>query len=307
MTTQTDNRARKFSGTLNFPEPVKGGETALRRAGIDWTVRAEPLDSHGFNGGDRFVAAVRDSDDLLIGVNGTRHEIIQNSALAEWGDTIIQMNAGFKYTGGGAFPNGDKSYLTLTGERTLKFGSNDDIGFNAIMLVNDFAGNSPLVAIGYTGRLWCTNQIAGIARGRKKGTHRIARVAHTRSAGWKITAAKDALREAVHEMDAVEEELQRLIKVTMTEQDAIQVAVGPRPDEDAPARSHTTWEQKFEAFRAELNADWNLHLKGTALGAVMAAQGVDEHLSRSADRDKARVDRVIAANYPTMKRLLAAV
>lgn len=299
---------RKFSGTLNFPAPVKGGETALRRAGIDWTAEAVPLgefapDSPGAN---RWVAAVRSTDNAMIGVNGRRHEIVQNSALAELGDAVIQMNAGFAYTGGGCFPNSDKTYLVLTGERRLDFGGEDDKGFNAILLVNDFNGNSPVTAIGFIGRLFCTNQLSGLSR--KKGSQRLIRVAHTRSAHWHLTAAKDTLRELVHEMDDTERELQELLTITMSEDDATRAAVGEAPTFTGNnTRAISTWENKRTAFKTELHAPWNEHLVGTALGAVMAGQGIDEHGSRSADRDKARVDRLITANFPTMKRVLAAI
>lgn len=299
--------ARKFSGTLNFPAPVKGGATALRRAGIDWTATAVPLNtlSPSHPGAERWVAAVRDVDNAMIGVNGTRHEIVQNDALAELGDAVIQMNAGFAYTGGGAFPHGDKTYLILTGERNIQFGGSDDLGFNAILLTNDFNGNSPVVGTGFIGRLSCTNQIAGLARGRKKGSQRLVRVAHTRSASWQLAAAKDTLRALVHEMDETEKELQEMLKVKVTVEQAITAAVGERPvDTGDNARALTTWENKRVAFKAELLSPWNEHISTTKLGAVMAAQGIDEHASRSADRDKARIDRLITANFPTMKRVL---
>lgn len=299
---------RKFSGTLNFPAPVKQGATALKRAGIDWTATAVPLSdlSPSHPGAERWVAAVRSSDNAMIGVNGRRHEIVQNDALAELGDAVIQMNAGFSYTGGGGFATGDKTYLILTGERNIQFGGSDDLGFNAILLVNDFNGNSPVTGIGFIGRLGCTNQIAGLARGRKKGSQRLIRVSHLRSAQQALVAAKDTLRALVHEMDETERELQKMLTIKVKQDDAVNAAVGKRPEDDGTnARSITTWENKRSAFKAELLAPWNEHIAGTALGAVMAAQGIDEHASRSADRDKARIDRLITANFPTMRRVLA--
>jgi hypothetical protein len=302
------NERRRFSGTLNFPEPVKTGATALKRAGLDWTVRTEPIDAPG---GERFIQSIRESDGFIVGVNGRRHTVIQNDALAELGDAIIQMNAGFKYVGGGGYLNGDKSFLVLAGERTISFGQSDDVGFNAILLVNDFNGNCPLVATGFIGRLFCTNQIAGLTR---KGNQTLCRVTHTKSSTWKLQAAKDTLRAAVHEMDETERELQRMLETPLTEADAIAAAVGAAPQpiigddgEVTNNRAINTWETKRMQFKDELHSEWNEHLVGTALGAVMAAQGIDEHLSRSVDRDKARVDRLVTANYPTMRRVLAAV
>lgn len=315
MTTTAPAR-RHFSGTLNFPEPVKDGATALRRAGIDWTARAvkvSDLSPIAYPGSERFVAVITDEDEpRMIGMNGTRHQVIQNEVLAELGDAIIQMNESFRYVGGGAFPRGDKTYLVLRSDHVLTFGDDADRGFESILLVNDFNGNSPLTATTFIGRLACTNQFSGLTRGRT-GT-RIVRIPHTKSATERISAAKDILRAAVHEVDAIELELRRLLETPVTTDAAVAAAVGPAPKarigddgEVTNARAISTWEAKLKAFRAELAQDYNDHIAGTALGAVMAAQAFDEHGSRSADREKARVDRIIAGNYPTMNRVLAAL
>lgn len=302
---------RTFTGTSGFGNPVRTGETALRRLGIDWTVKAVDLEElTGHPGGDRFVASIRSSDDAIIGVNGTRHTVIQNQEMAELADAVMEMNSSFTVVGGGAFPNGDKTYMVLKSDHVLTFGQDDDRGFSNIMLVNDFNGNSPLVACGFLGRFFCTNQIAGIT----KRQNRLVSVTHTKSKDWKIVAAKDTLRAAVHEMDELERELQRLLETEMAPARAEAIAIGECPtekiDDDGRVtnrRAITEWERRLTEFRSEYNADYNDHLKGTALGAVMAGQGMDEHLSRSLDRDVSRVNRVMDANFPTMHRVLAAV
>lgn len=306
---------RTFIGSRQFAQPTTSGESALERAGIDWTVRTEDLEVlTGLQGGARWVAAVRESDDFMIGCNGTRHNVIQNSAMAEWADTIMDMNDSFQITGGGAFPSGDKTYLVLTSDHDLHFGDEDDIGRSSILIVNDFNGNSPLQAVAFVGRLACTNQISGITRGRKLNGHRLVTVSHTASANWKVQAAKDTLRALVHEMDEVELELQRLLKIKCTPERGTDAAVGPRPEEKfndegevSNQRAINTWERKREVFRSELFSPWNEHLSHTALGMAMAAQGIDEHLSKSVDREVSRVNRVIDANFPTMNRVLAAI
>ena len=311
--TQTD-QARRFTGQ-GLTKETKSGTAALKDAGIDWTVKAVDLRELTLHeGGERWFAAIREEDGRMIGCNGKRHTMIQNSAMAEWADTIIHMNDSFTITGAGAFPQGDKAYMVLTSDHDLHFGDGDDVGRSSILLVNDFNGNSPLQAVAFVGRLACTNQISGITRGRKLNGHKLVTVSHTRSSTWKVEAAKDTLRELVHEMDDVELELQRLLKIKCTPERATLAAVGERPeektDEDGAVtnqRSINDWERRREVFRAELFAPWNEHLSRTALGAVMAAQGIDEHLSKSTDREVSRVNRLIEANFPTMNRVLAAI
>lgn len=304
---------RAFTGTINFGTPVQSGHAALERAGIDWTVRAQDLkELTGINGGERFVAAIREGDEKIIGCNGKRHTLIQNSAMAELADVIVEMNDSFKIVGGGAFPTGDKTYLVLTSDHVLTFGGASDKGFQSILLVNDFNGNSPLQGIGFVGRLGCTNQMSGLTR-RKTG-HRLVSVSHTKSSTWKVQAAKDTLRALVHEMDDIEIEIQRLLEFEMTPAAATDLAAGPRPvdkvNDDGKLtnqRQINDWEKRREAFRAELFAPWNEHISSTALGAVCAAQGIDEHLTKSLDREVSRVNRIIDANFPTMHRVLAGV
>lgn len=297
----------------NFSQPLTSGAKALEAAGIDWTVKAVSLQElTELPGSGRWVAAVRESDDRMIGCNGTRHTVIQNSAMADWADTIMEMNDSFQITAGGAFPSGDKAYLVLTSDHVLTFGQDDDEGFSSVMLVNDFNGNSPLQGLGFVGRLFCRNQFSGILR--RKTSHRLVSVSHTKSSDWKVVAARDTLRGLVHEMDEIELELQRLLKIKCTPERGTDAAVGSRPEEKfnddgevTNQRSINDWERKREVFKAELHAPWNEHLSRTALGMAMAAQGIDEHLSKSADREVSRVNRIIGANYPTMNRVLAAI
>jgi hypothetical protein len=305
--TQTANTRRRFSGTLNFPEPVKRGETALRRADIDWEVQATKLsDLTGKVGGERWTAAVRTDTDEMIGVNGRRHNVIQNSALAELGDAIVQMNDGFAYVGGGSMYGGSKTFLVLSSDKVFHFGQDDDTGTQSVLLVNDFDGNCPIQGIGFVGRYNCMNQMNGLLR-RKTG-HRLVSVSHTANHTWKLEAAKDTLRALAHEMDDLEVEIQRLLAFELQRGDAALVAAGPAPKADGTnERAITAHEARMTAFLTEYTRPYNQHLDGTALGAVMAAQGIDEHMSRSADRETARINRVIGANFPTMRRVLTVV
>jgi hypothetical protein len=267
--TQTEAR-RRFSGTLNFPEPVKRGETALRRAGIDWEVTTTDLSElTGKSGGERWQAAVRTDTNTMIGVNGRRHSLIQNTALAELGDAIVQMNDGFAYAGGGSMYDGSKTFLVLSSDKVLHFGDDDDEGFQSVLLVNDFDGNCPLQAIGFVGRFRCTNQMNGLLR-RKTG-HRLVSVSHTQSHTWKIEAAKDTLRALAHEMDDLEVEIQRLLEFELNRGDAALLAAGPAPKPTGDnERAITAHENRMTAFLTEYTRPYNQHLDGTSVARPIA-------------------------------------
>lgn len=309
---------RVWTGT---PVDTTDGGEALAQAGLDWTVGNHKLSDfvefEGRKNADRHQIALR-SDGAVMGVNGKRHTIIQNSAMAELGDAIIKFNPAFRYTAGGSSKTGETTFLVLSSEETIQIGRDgNDVACNSIMLCNDFNGNVPLAAVGFLGRFFCTNQIRGLlSKAERKNNRRLVCVRHTSSSQWALHAAQHALIEYVREVDEIDVELQRLLEIELNDIDqafAVGVAAGdmPKPldDQGHVNRAFTQWETRFNEIRAEYNAPWNEHLRGTALGVVMAAQGYDEHRSRcrKGEREFARTRRLMTADYPAMQRVLAAV
>lgn len=309
MTTTISSHDRRFIGT---PMETQSGAEALRLANLDWTVENVKLDQflefEGRLNADRHQVALR-SDGAIMGVNGKRHHVIQNAALAQLGDAIIRFQDSFRYVAGGESATGETTYLVLHSDKMVRFGGEDDRGFHSVMLVNDFNGNVPLAAIGFTTRFHCTNQIRGLIGG-KQGSKRLVSVRHTASADWHVKAAEQTLIEYVREIDEIDHEIQRLLEIELQPAEAralVTKLAGQEPDD--LGRAHTLWENRRDAIRAEWRAPWNEHIAHTALGVVMAAQGYDEHRSKCArgKRDQARTRRLITGDYPTMDRALALV
>ncbi len=309
---------RIWTGT---PVDTASGAEALAQAGLDWTVKnhslSEFLEFENRQNANRHQVALR-SDGAVMGMNGKRHTIIQNEAMAELGDAIIKFNPAFRYTAGGSSKTGETTFLVLTSEETVRIGRDgDDVAANSIMICNDFNGNVPLAAIAFLGRFFCTNQIRGLlSKAKRANNRRLVTVRHTSSSQWALEAAKRTLIEYVREIDEVDAELQRLLEIELdrpAERALREIAAGERPSPlDANGhvnRAFTQWEQRFQAITTEHNAPWNEHLHGTALGVVMGAQGYDEHRSRcrKGERDQARTRRLMTADYPAMQRVLAAV
>ena len=311
----TDQNRSMRTRAMPLLQECRDGIAALDFAGINWGVQSASLADLAptlefSKGAGNYHAAIRDSDGAVLGVNGNRHEIIQNDALALLGDAIIEQRPEFRYVSGGSLRGGQTTFLILESENTIEFGP-DDKGARSMLLVNDFGGTFPLFVKDSIHRFSCSNQFQ-----LRSVKQRLVSVRHTMQSGWQITAARTALQAAVRSYDALDKELYRLMNTEVALHDVQeQLMGGTRPtvvhgDEDQAKqeRARNRFDRDWEKLMLEYTADWNVDHMGTAFGVVMAAQGVDEHSSRvkNGQRQAQRVGRVINGNWPLMARALQA-
>jgi hypothetical protein len=292
----------KIGRSSAFPiDHTVDGATALERAGIDWTVSSFPLAAvmpDNTPRADKYWVSVRDTDGTVVGVNGKRHHIIQNSVLAEFGDTIRYFRPDAKYVAGGERLDGTGTFLMLELDEGLNVGNNDQIRRQILMGTNHDGGSLFVVAVGF--RPFCMNQWNALMRSKV----RIITISHTASAEQRIRDASAILEGAVAQFDEMDEAIRRLIETPASIRESIVPILGERPKEEG--RALTFYNQRVENLWAEYGADHNSDHVGTAFGVVMAAQGVDEHRGRCKRgmRDTQRVNRMVTANYPLMERAM---
>jgi hypothetical protein len=288
--------------TANLGEGVYDGHEALALAGIDWTVEKLPLSTWvgGVKNAEKHTVNVRSTDGAIMGTNGKRYTVIQNSELAEFGNTVRKFRPDARFIGGGSSMTGELVFLQMELDDPIFFGDPEDVGRRRLIFANDHNGNSPLYGAGVAHRIGCMNQWTGML----KDQRRIFRVSHTMTAKQRIAVAHHAVIEAVRQFDEVDAEIERLLNTPSGIASVTTQIIGDRPTE--AGRALTEWEKRLDALYDEYKADFNANLQGTALGIVMAAQGVDEHGGRQvADRTQQRVNRILTANYPMMQKALA--
>ena len=82
---------------------------ALRFAGLDWTVRQEPV----FNcrGGiiDGYRANIRSTDDAVLGIVGERYKVVQNADAFRFTDELVGGEA--RYETAGSLRGGKQIWL----------------------------------------------------------------------------------------------------------------------------------------------------------------------------------------------------
>lgn len=313
ITNRYFNHGRTTPNTLgdaHVERRIWSGQEALEIAGLDYEVHTHEIGVvapalEGVKNANRHHVSIRSSDGAIVGVNGTRHTVIQNDALAELGDAIRKMAPDFRYVAGGESTTGETTFLIMESDTTVNFGNHDDgtpdIGMRNLWLVNDFGGNHPLFGLGLMFRPSCMNQLS-LA---KRKEARLFTVRHTSGKDWAIAAAKQTLVAHFKQRDAMDEQIQRLIEIEMSVGQVQKALLGACPEK--AGRSQSMWENRWAMLSKEYRSPWNAHLKGTALGVYMAAQGVDEHGGRSkfGQTDVQRTSRVLTQRFPLASKVLA--
>lgn len=282
---------------MSIPTTMSGHE-ALALAGIDWSIEASPLSDHmAAPNADTVWISQRTDNGAIVGVNGKRHNVIQNDVLAEFGDTVRQVVPEARYVQGGQKLGGKTTFLILDLGRDFDLGGGDVVKRNIMFGTHHNGGR--LFGLGVNGRMMCSNQWSSFTKGSK-----LISIAHTASAEDRIKMAHRTLQASLAEFDEWDRALVELLNTPMRANDAFKAIAGPRPDKEG--RALTEWENRIDRLWAEYSEDFNADLVGTGLGVLMAAQGVDEHRGRvkKGQRDEQRIGRLIDNKYPMAERAM---
>lgn len=280
--------------------PTISGEIALMEAGINWDVAVTPLSDHmEAPNADSVWISQRTDNNAIVGVNGKRHRVIQNSVLADLADTVRKVRPDATIVQGGQRHGGKTTFLMLEFEDQLDLGGGDMVARNLLLGTHHDGGR--LFGVGARSRFSCSNQWTQFT----KGKNRIVSVSHTASFEDQLRMAHRALEAAVTQWDEWDIALRKLTATPMRASEAFTNILGDRPDEDG--RKRTEWENRLDRLWDEYSKDFNAGLIGTAAGVLMAAQGCDEHRSKvkRGMRDEQRIGRLIDASYPTAQRAMA--
>lgn len=277
--------------------PTNDGGTAMAAAGIDWTVEATKLDSvfEAPNAEDTTISTRSDTG-AIVGINGKKHNIIQNDVLAEFGDAIRNVRPDAQYVAGGNKSGGATTFLMLELPDGLDLGGGDVVKRQLLIGTHHNGGKLFTAAVQF--RPFCLNQWSGLMRGKQ----RLIEVSHTASAEQRIKDAVFTLEAAVTTFDEWDQGLRDLLSQTTSLTPHVSNIVGDKPTKEG--RGMTEWENRVDRLWGEYSQDFNSGLVGTGFGVLMAAQGADEHSSRvkKGQRAEQRVGRMINGNYPLAQR-----
>ena len=102
-------REKPWHGLGTRVEEAPNSADALKLAGLNWTVRSEDVLSVRGDVIPEYRANVRDSDDTVLGIVGTRYKIVQNTDAFAFTDALIGGDV--RYETAGSLKDGKQVWL----------------------------------------------------------------------------------------------------------------------------------------------------------------------------------------------------
>jgi phage/plasmid-like protein (TIGR03299 family) len=272
-------------------------------AGLDWSVEKEAIRTEsGVVIPDRF-ATVRQDTKAPLGVVGRSYTVVNNDALDEWGDALVDASDA-KYETAGSLRGGRVVFYSMELNH-LEINVGGDAVDEAIkvflLLTNTHDGSRSLEALITPVRVVCANTLT-MAMHAATASFRLR---HIGSMDGKIMAAREALGITFRYVDALKANAEKLILKQVVDAqvfDIMSKAVWPVDPEWTPDRMDRS--AAVKAFDLYRSADNLANIRGTAWGALNAVAEYADHEAAFAARGAGSTADVRASSilYGNAKR-----
>jgi phage/plasmid-like protein (TIGR03299 family) len=294
---------------IRTEDRITSGDKALNLGGINWRVNERLLSDILPNPlANEHKMRIRESDGAILGIGSPRYGLIQNDALAQLSDAIIQFRPDAHIESCGALFHGKVTWMLIALDDEVRtFANGDEKQFRYMLVYTSHDGSKPF-AVRFTNvRVECMNTFS-MAMG--KANQMVHTIRHTSNAAQYIYEAENAVKAAVQTFDLLDIEIERLLMAEMSQRETVDLfkkVMGDRPDEKG--RAMTLWDNTFDAIVAEFKADHNDNIRGTAWGAVMAVNGYElwGQTVRGQKREEKQFKALLDGKYPLTEKALALV
>ena len=252
------------------------GKAMRKAAGLDWKVEKEPIQTaSGIIIPDKY-AVVRQSDKAPLGVVGRAMTLIQNEALDEWGDALVDSGEA-KYETGGALRGGRTVFYSMElNHLEINIGGDavDEAIKTFLLLTNTHDGTKSMEAVITPIRVVCANTLNMAIRGAKTSF----RLRHVGSMDGKLQAAREALGITFRYTEALKKLGDRLIVQKVVEDqvwDILSKAVFPVDEEWSENRLENSMATgAMELYKTSPNLD---NIRGTGWSVLQAVAEYVDH------------------------------
>ena len=131
-----------------------------------------------------YFATVRTDTDQLLGIVGSKYEIVQNKTAFTFFDRLVNDGSGIKYETAGALGNGEKIFITAKMPDFIKIGRKDIIE-EYIFLTTSHDGSGSIMAAFTPVRIVCNNTLNMALRNHTNAVF----IKHTANAETKLQGA----------------------------------------------------------------------------------------------------------------------
>lgn len=200
---------------------------AIKFAGLDYTVQKEKLftaDEEVKN----FFATVRTDTKQIIGVVGSRYEVVQNETAFSFFDSLVSNDTGIQYETAGALGNGERIFITAKMPDIIRIGRKDDIE-EYIFLTTSHDGSGSIMAAFTPVRIVCNNTLNMALQNHSNAVY----IKHTANADTKLKEAARIISIAHNTSEILETLFNKWAKVRVNDAELlklIQLAMSPNKE-----------------------------------------------------------------------------
>ncbi len=262
-------REKPWHGLGTMVEEAPVSADALRLAGLDWTVRQEPV----FDGEGRIIrgyrANVRDSDGSVLGIVGERYRVVQNVDAFSFTDGLI--GGSVRYETAGSLREGRQIWLLAKMPERMVAG--DEVE-PYLCFTNSHDGSGGIKVCMTPIRVVCNNTL-NLALG---SARRIWTLRHTENVHDRLDEARSCLFRANEYMTGLAEYAERAARLRMMDEDIRDIL-----NELFPVTEKSTEREKANAERCKTEfmvcyyAPDIEKFRGTAWGVINAASDLVTH------------------------------
>lgn len=261
-------------------DDLVSGDRMLVAAGLDWVVDQRTLYVPGSDGGfvevPGWVSNTRMSDDKSLGVVRPSYKVVQNSALAQFGDALVD-DGGAKYETAGSLRGGQLVFMSMELPEHIKVEGDDSDYTTYLLLTNGHDGWHKFTAVITVVRAVCANTVSA-ALGSAQHTFSIS---HRSDLERRIEEARRALDLTFTFEEQFTEVAGKLAAKTLSERqvEAILTKAFPYSEDIKPGKFElTTFAKVFENWKTSDTIAPDM--RGTGWGVFNA---VTEFLDHEAD------------------------
>lgn len=262
-------REKPWHGLGTMVEEAPASADALRLAGLDWTVRQEPV----FDGEGRVIrgyrANVRDSDGSVLGIVGERYKVVQNADAFSFTDDLI--GGGVRYETAGSLREGRQIWLLAKMPERMVAG--DEVE-PYLCFTNSHDGSGGIKVCMTPIRVVCNNTL-NLALG---SARRIWTLRHTENVHDRLDEARSCLFRANEYMTGLAEYAERAAKLRLLDEDIRAILNELFPvTEKSTERERANAERCKTEFMVCYYAPDIEKFRGTAWGVINAASDLVTH------------------------------
>ena len=277
--------------------------SAATQAGLNWTVRTGELqavstpltiDEHGVTPATyidvpKKQAIVREDNNTVIGIVGTKYKVVQNMEVFNALDTLVDAGDA-RYAAAGEFNGGSNIWMVLELPRGISVANDPHAAFLLVKTSHD--GSSSVVIKPIIERLFCANQVNGLISNNQKRKYNeyTYRMSHTTNQELSIADIRNITNLTYTAIADYELVANNLIQKRMTREQTLNffknVWALPSTVEDKPYDLLTRGERKQQTIAKDARAKaWAIYsesetqenIRGTAFGAWHAVVEFADH------------------------------